>query len=721
MLTLAQIKKNHRDEAAFRTQGSEPEKHKAGRKSVRSTGGRQKQAQAFISKIWGIRFELALAFSVPIILMIILGIVSYQKSADAIIKEYEKSTAGLVNAVGNYLDVSLSVVSDKSGELLNNEAVTGYYESKKELSRSENTELLNLAKKQVLLVKSTSSVISHIHVFGEKGNPYSTAINPPQDAYAKFLETEMGKSFMASTERNKWIGEHQFLDDMLLGRQGSYAISIMRKLPLKDGVLFMDISSDYVVKSFENVDLGKGSIIGFVTADGKEVIANSEEQNVFFELPYYREAIQGENSIHYSYETYADDKYLFVISKIGNTGASVCALIPRSTILLQASEIGKLNIIFVVVAVIIALIAASLIAGGIGSAITKLVKSISRAATGDLTSSFETKRKDEFRILADSLTDMLGQIRGLVKEVADIGLKFGNSSGVVLSTSNNILDSAKGISIAIEEIEKGVVQQAEDTEKCLGDMSNLSAKINTVYGNTYEIEKIAGDTKTTIGNGLVIIDELSSKSKATYEITQEVVGDIKELELQSHTITDFISTINEIAAQTNLLSLNASIEAARAGDAGKGFAVVAEEIRKLADQTLKASGQIQKIVSGILVKTQNTVLTAGKADDIVKSQTLALTDTISIFEEINNQAAGLINNLNNISEGVKGIEEAKEDTLEAVRNISAVAQQAATSSEEVSATAYNQLDSVENLSKSAEELAEDAKRLKKAIDKFRIE
>lgn len=673
-----------------------------------------------MNKFMGIRFELAIAFAVPVILMIIFGIVSYEKSSGAIVKDYEKSTAGTINAVGNYIDLSLSMVSDKSKELLNSTDITGYYESQKELSRSESGDMLTIVKKQVLLTKSSSSIISAIHVFAEKGNAYSTVVNPPQDTYAKFLASDIGKNFVSqNTVKNEWIGEHKDLDDLLLGRGSAYAISIMRKMPNNDGFLIMDISRDFVANSFANIDLGKGSMIGFVTGDGKEIL-NTQEQNVFSNLPYYKEAMTGEKPIDHSYVKYNKKEYLFVYDKIGDTGASVCALIPKSTILLQASKIRNLNIIFVIVACLIAIIAASMIAGGIGVAITKLVKSISRAAAGDLTSSFETKRKDEFRILSDSLTDMTGQISGLVGEVAGIGLKFRESSNTVLGVSNGILDSAKGISIAIEEIEKGVVQQAEDTEKCLGDMSNLSDKINLVYSNTYEIEKIAGNTKATIGNGLVIIDELSRKSTATNEITQEVITDIKDLELQSHTIEDFIGTINEIADQTNLLSLNASIEAARAGEAGRGFAVVAEEIRKLADQTLKASGQIQKIVSDILKKTQNTVETAGKADDIVKSQARSLSDTINIFEEISKQAADLISNLNNISKGIKGIEDSKEDTLEAIRNISAVAQQAATSSEEVNATAVNQLGSVENLSISAAELAEDAIRLEKAIVRFHI-
>jgi methyl-accepting chemotaxis protein len=282
------------------------------------------------------------------------------------------------------------------------------------------------------------------------------------------------------------------------------------------------------------------------------------------------------------------------------------------------------------------------------------------------------------------------------------------------------LSSTRGISTAIVEIENGVVQQAADTEQCLGQMSDLSDKINQVYDNTHKIEQIANDTKVIIGDGIQSVDELNDKSNATTEITRVVINEIEDLELQSGSIADFIEVINQISSQTNLLSLNASIEAARAGEAGRGFAVVAEEIRKLADQSVEASKQITEIVGKIQEKTKGTTASARQAESIVKSQMEALTKTVSAFENINQHVGNLVDNLNSISDGVRGIETAKDETLDAIRNISAISQQTATSSEEVSATANNQISSVEYLNKSASELAEDAKKLETAIQRFKL-
>jgi methyl-accepting chemotaxis protein len=315
---------------------------------------------------------------------------------------------------------------------------------------------------------------------------------------------------------------------------------------------------------------------------------------------------------------------------------------------------------------------------------------------------------------------MVGNMKNLIGKVAEVGAKVTNSAQLLSTTSQSILGDTKDISYTIDEIGKGVVQQSEDTEHCLNQMSNLSDRINRVYDNTNEMEQIANETKTIIGKGLIIIDELGGKSKETSDITGVVITEIEALELQSNSIANFIGVINNIAAQTNLLSLNASIEAARAGEAGRGFAVVAEEIRKLADQSVSAVKEIRTIVTEIQDRTRSTVLSAKQAETIVKSQTEALDKTVLVFEDISQYVGNLVNNLNGISIGVKEIDNAKIETLESISNISAVSEETAASSEEVSATANNQIDSVERLSISASELAQNAKKLEEAIQLFRI-
>ena len=368
----------------------------------------------------------------------------------------------------------------------------------------------------------------------------------------------------------------------------------------------------------------------------------------------------------------------------------------------------------------IALVIVYLITRGITKAINSMNRSISKAAKGDLTTQFDTKRTDEFLALSKGISDMIANMRTLIGEVQEVGGTVSGSAESLTNTSSELLEATKGISRTIDEIGKGIVQQVEDTELCLTQMSNLSDQITQVYNNTNEIEQIADSTKTVAAEGLLMIEELNQKAKATSGVTQDVIQQIQEFKNQSKKIESFVNLINDIASQTNLLSLNASIEAARAGEAGRGFAVVAEEIRKLADQSMSAANQIQNTVKDIDTQNNETVTTAEKAESIVASQTEALYKTVDVFENISCHVNNLATNLNDILKRLKAIETAKDDTLSAIQNISAVSQQTAASSDEVNATAINQIESVEHLRESAIVLEEDARKLKDAISIFLI-
>ena len=680
------------------------------------------------SKLWNrlhsIKVRLSIGLLVPIILLAVYGLVSNNVSEKAIIQKYEKSASDTIDAVSRYINLGISMVEKSSMEIILDINFRKYFELKYE-EAIDSIKSYDDIQDRMFLNASSNKFIADIHLIGANGLDMSTNVDINRDLYRWILDSEIGKQFKEKKTQFLWLGEHAELDKVMpisgsAYNTDSYALSIIRKMSDSKGFIIIDISTQQIEDTFAEYDLGKGSIMGFITADGRETLANSDESVVFTKLPYYQKAMEAEKLSDYSYEEYNGKEYLFIYSRFNGMGGAICALVPKSTILGEVRGLKTINLAFVIASCVIAIIIVFIITRSISKAINTLNRYISKAAKGDLTIQLDTKRKDEFQALSGGISDMIEHMRTLIGEVQEVGGTVSDSAQSLAGTSSDLLDATKGISRTIDEIGQGIVQQVEDTELCLTQMNNLSDQITQVYNNTNEIEQIAENTRTVATEGAQIIEELSLKAKATSEITQDVIRKIQEYEVQSRKIEGFVNLINDIASQTNLLSLNASIEAARAGEAGRGFAVVAEEIRKLADQSMGAANQIQNTVKDIDTKNKETVNTAEQAESIVASQTEALYKTVSVFDNISSHVNDLANNLDDILERIKTIETAKDDTLSAIENISAVFQQTAASSEEVNATTINQIDSVERLRQAAIVLKEDARKLEYAIRIFKI-
>ena len=679
---------------------------------------------SFWHKLHSIKVKLAIGLLVPVILLAVYGVYSYKTSEAALTKNYERSTKDTISAVSKYLNLGFVMIDKSSIEFSLGAKLVEYFRQSYDISIA-NSESREDVISRISLNREMNNFIYNVHIIGVNGIDVSTAGEVNENLYDATIKSDIGKQFKEKKVLFYWAGTHTELDKTLMKNNeqyntDEYATSIIRKLNNGNGYLIFDISAKGIRDTFSQYKMGEGSIIGYVTSDGRETLVNTDKANIFKDLPFYQKAIKSKDVNGFSYETYNNKEYAFVYSKLSESDGVVCALIPKSTILGEVQTMKTTSMIFVIVSCLLAIIVVVIIAGGVTRVISAMNKSILQVSKGDLTAHFDNKRKDEFHALSSGITGMMSNMRTLIGEVQEVGGTVSGSAESLSVTAGDLLDATKGISRTIEEIGQGIVQQAEDTERCLVQMSNLSDQINQVYTNTNEIEQIANNTQVVASEGMDIIDELNNKSKATSEITQDVIRKIQEFEVQSKKIEGFVNIIDNIASQTNLLSLNASIEAARAGEAGRGFAVVAEEIRKLADQSVNAAKQIQNTVKDIDVQNKETVNTAERAESIVASQTEALAKTVNVFDNISSHVNDLAINLNDILKRLKVIESAKDDTLNAIQNISAVTEQTSASSQEVNATAINQVDSVERLQVAAHVLEEDARKLEDAIKFFKI-
>lgn len=697
------------------------------KKKIRIRG---KEINKNISFFRSVAFKMIGGFLIPVLFIIALGIISYQKASTGMIDNYEKSTQNILNITQRYIEVVLNEVSSKASQLNSNSMITTYYGGELKEDPYKEYNAIDEIQKSVSAIVKADKYLNEIYLFANYGQGISSDGLLENEYYEEFSNTDEGIKLTDSFDKEVWVGEHAYLDKQTGKKNSEYALSCITHLNnsvySKIGFIVMDIDRDMIEDAFKQMQLDKGSIMGFVTADNKEIlVGEGSDKFSFVKQQFYKDSLSGitkdgtnangMKTVKYSGKTY---RYIYSLNGVG--GISVCALVPQEAIIKRAEDMKKITMIIVIIACIIAGFIGTALSIGISKIIGKTNHYLGKASEGDLTTSITIKRKDEFSILLLGINNMLLNMKNLIGKMALVSTTVNVASEDVVDGAAILLTATKDITSSVNDISDGVVQQAQDAESCLLKMEELSNQINKMQNNTEKINRFSEDTKDTVNQGIVIIDELNKKAQDTNDITHNIISDIEALEEQSASIVNFVDVINAISEQTNLLSLNASIEAARAGEQGRGFAIVANEIKKLAEQSVAASGQISNIIASIQEKTKKTVETAKEAEVIVESQKVALDSTVGAFQAIDRHVTDLAENLTVIVNGIEDIEKTKNDTLGAIENISAISEETASATEELSTTAEEQLRVVETLNVAASKLQENAGELKESIKVFKV-
>ena len=672
----------------------------------------------------GIRYKLIGAFLLPVALILILGTVSYLNASDKIIETFTNSTKNVIYSTGNYYELIMSKIEDEISQITLNNDILNYYSDIYTAGSKDEAEVYSKVYKHIYNQALSDKFIDSITIISAQKKSFSTAGSLSSDsAYQKFVETKEGQALKASGKQ--WMGYHSFLDEQLKFSKSEYAISYTTSFrdvySREAGYIQADIKMDSVVKILNTLELPEESIAAFLSPDGREITKDGNASAPIFTNHSDYENIISSASQDGMFETeYNGSRHLLIYSKIGTTGSTIAALIPYSQLTAKADFIRIFTTIIVIIAIILAGVVGLVVAYGISKTIRHLLSVLSRAAGGDLTVTANTNRKDEFSDLTTGINHMIENTKNLLQKASTVSDHVISSTQDVAQNSELLLSASKDISIAISDIQQGIVQQASDTEQCLQQTDNLAAQINVVTENTKVIEQITASTKNVVSNGIHVVDQLGAEAKENINMISQSIQDIQELETTTGAITKIIEVMNSISSQTNLLSLNASIEAARAGEAGKGFTVVAEEIRKLSNQSVEAAAEVEALIHRIRSKTLSTVHTVKQAETITISAEMTLQKVVQLFNDIHLQVDSLSNNMTSIMNVVTKINQSKSDTLSAIESISAIAEETSAATEEVDATAQQQLEAVRKMNDTVISMKTLAFELENTIQMFKI-
>lgn len=671
----------------------------------------------------GIRSKLIVAFLVPVILFIIASTQIYSKSSKALTNSYETAANSSVATLEQYLELGFDSIELMGTRLMVNGNIESYYTSVGVIDTTES-DLMDV--KLTISNEATADLyVRHIMIISPKADVCTDEGIKTGSVYDNFMASEEGKKVTEAGSLNDiWIKSHPTIDNDTGFNPNEYAIAYVKPLLNNRnklvGYIIVDVKKSFVQDILDEADISKSCIKGFVAGEGAEVISGSDTMT-FSDKAFYQDAVNSGKDSGHKYVTYKGKKYFFSYTKEPKSGAMVCALVPQNEMLAGAKVILDYTLIAILLCCVIAIVVGSIISTGMSKSLGTVNKVLKKTSDGDLTGTITMKRRDEFRILSFNILNMIDSMKKLIVKMTAVSGNVTESAFEVDETSDLLLEATRSIKEAVSYIDAGITQQSEDTENCLDQMCNLADKITAVHRSTNEINEITASTQEVIDNGMVIISDLNSKVQDTTDIMKYITQAISELNKESKSIYGIIATINDIAEETNLLSLNASIEAARAGEAGKGFAVVSDQIRKLAEQSSEAGTKIGDIIAQIQEKMVKTMQTAEKADEIVEMQEEALENTVEAFKTIRNKVNILAKDIDNISDSVAGIENAKNDTMEAIESISATSNETEAASNELSRSAERQLMAVENLSNAVKKLKNDADELDESVSIFKVE
>ncbi len=668
-----------------------------------------------------IRFKLITSFLIPVLFIIILGVVSYQKASTQIIASYETSADQTIDMINQYLTLVFDTVQSNYKSYLNEDSLLQFFKGLMDGDNVKHAFVPKDYRDKFSHAVTTDALVSNIYFLSDTQQSIVTSQAAEEKLLTAYIQTHQGEMVKNDQYKFYLFGNQCPVDGQLSTDSGKYGARLARYVNNAGAIMIVDIDRNVIDDALSSLDAGPGSIVGFLTCDGGEYLSSLSEEAegpVFAGKPYVEEAFAGEEGNGFSYVE--DNKYLFLYSRLEGRDALICALVPRETIIGQTVDIQRFSMALVVLASLIAVLLGSMLARQYGGAIYDMIHKLKKISEGDLTVEVKTRRKDEFKLLAEGVTDMATHMKTLVTGLKDVNAELTGAVGGMTAASDSFLTSSRGIQTEISDMKQGIGKMDDESEDCMRQMDALSLRIGQVAENSGQINVLAKGAEQVIETGMDSVVRLKDSTGATITITSNIIDVIDNLEEKSRSIGMIIETINEIAEQTTLLSLNASIEAARAGNAGRGFAVVAMEIKKLADESIQSASQIARIVEEIEKNTKEASTVARQAEGIVDGQQQAVSLTTDSFDRIGRQVSELLDALGIINESVANMEEDRNATLTAISAISAVSAQTAAGSENVYTTAREQLKAVEELDKAAEILEKRAGELSGLLEVFRV-
>lgn len=347
---------------------------------------------------------------------------------------------------------------------------------------------------------------------------------------------------------------------------------------------------------------------------------------------------------------------------------------------------------------------------------------VNKVADLDLTENEEekvlAKRKDEIGMIAAAVANLHKELREIIGVIQNQGVKLSESNMLFAKGFADIVQTVDNVNVAVEEIATASTSQAQETSTASSHIVDIGNAIDSNSTSVGALEESIEKMNTLATESVTELAELTRINEWTTETIRAVTEQTDRTNQSAEKINEAVVAIEDIASQTNMLSLNASIEAARAGESGRGFAVVAEQIRKLAEDSANSAEQIEAIVRELIANSADGVGKMHDLSDASKVQAERLENTTKAFDDLQREIKEVSVNSKQIFEQTGSINQLKNGVSSVIEQLAAIAEENAASTQQTSASMFTLAENIDKCKEETSTLSDLSEQLNEQTGRF---
>nr|WP_042477335.1 methyl-accepting chemotaxis protein [Bacillus ndiopicus] len=639
-----------------------------------------------------------LIFSFLLILLvpaIIIGYVSYQSAKEQIMHEQQASAKESVRELDSNIT---NLIAPKVHDI-------EYFANKfneASLQPERREELKELFKEYI----NTHPEVELFYI----GTGDGEMIDEPVSQYSSDFDPRKRAWYTQAMENKDVIS---ISPPYLALSTNNIVVSVMKPLADYSGVIAIDLNMSVLSEVVDNIKIGQTGYTALLDSQ-KLYIAQQDKESGSEATDSYIEEVYAQDK---GIVTEKDRHILFGTNEL--TGWKVLGTMYTAEATASAAKTLTVIIIIVAIAIVLGIGFVLLMIRSIVHPIKELQASALKISEGDLTTFINIHTKDEIGQLGEAFVSMKVSLKNLLQQLEQSAQQVQNSAQNLAASASQNIAASEQVTDAMQEVASSTEKQTVGIEQNAISIEEVAKGIVEVTDSTMQVSDLSGYAIQLADEGGQSVQQTVKQMQSIHTSVVQSDETINSLYARTKEIGSILEIITAISDQTNLLALNAAIEAARAGEHGKGFAVVADEVRKLAEQSLQSTNQISELIAAIQQDTAQSVQAMGKASADVE-------DGLKLTEQASEKFTSIVESLQNIAPKIEGISAASEEISAVVEEVSATALELsdhaksnAAASEEVAASTEQTLASMHEMAAAAKALQVMADELHGYMEQFK--